>query len=95
MSDPSRPRPDPKEYWKANVRLVAALLTIWFAVSFGAGILFVDVLDAYRLPGTSFPLGFWFAQQGSIFVFVGLIVAYVHLANRLDHAFGVDEDDDS
>ncbi len=80
-------------YWRANVRLVLILLFVWFAVSFGAGILFVDVLDRVMLPGTGVPLGFWFAQQGSIYVFVALIFVYVVLMNRMDRRFGVDEGD--
>lgn len=79
-------------YWRANVRLVLILLAIWFAVSFGAGILFVDTLDRLVLPGTGVPLGFWFAQQGSIYVFVVLIFVYVALMNRMDRRFGVDEE---
>jgi putative solute:sodium symporter small subunit len=90
---PERPNRNAQAYWRANVRLVAVLLGIWFLVSFGAGILFVDWLDTLSIPGTGFPLGFWFAQQGSIFVFVGLIFAYVVLANRLDAEHGVDEED--
>ena len=78
-------------YWRANVRLVLILLAVWFAVSFGAGILFVDTLDRFMLPGTGVPLGFWFAQQGSIYVFVVLIFVYVVLMNRMDRRFGVDE----
>lgn len=80
------------EYWRRNLRYVAILLSIWFIVSFGAGILFADALDAIRIPGTGFPLGFWFAQQGSIYVFVILIFVYVALMNRLDREFGVEED---
>lgn len=71
-------------YWRKNLRYVFALLTIWFAVSYGAGILLVDELNAVRLPGTGFKLGFWFAQQGSIVVFVILIFVYVWLMQRLD-----------
>jgi putative solute:sodium symporter small subunit len=78
-------------YWRANVRLVVLLLVIWFAVSYGCGILFVDQLNAVRLPGTGFKLGFWFAQQGSIYAFVALIFVYVWRMNRLDRRFGVDE----
>lgn len=78
-------------YWKANVRLVLILLSVWFAVSYGAGILFVDVLDRFTLPGTGVPLGFWFAQQGSIYVFVVLIFVYVARMNRLDRRYAVDE----
>ncbi len=80
------------EYWRRNVRLVLTLLVIWFAVSYGAGIILADWLNQFRLPGTGFPVGFWFAQQGSIYVFVGLIFFYVFRMNRLDREFGVDED---
>jgi putative solute:sodium symporter small subunit len=87
--------PDRHAYWRINLRYVATLLTIWFAVSYGAGILFVEQFNAITLPGTSFPLGFWFAQQGSIYVFVALIFVYVVLMNRLDRRFGVDEEDET
>ena len=73
---------DASQYWKKNLRYLAILLTIWFAVSFGAGILFKEALDAFQMAG--FPLGFWFAQQGSIYVFVVLIFVYVRLMNKLD-----------
>jgi putative solute:sodium symporter small subunit len=86
-------RPVPAEYWRRNLRYLAVLLTIWFAVSYGAGILFADTLDRLRIPGTGFPLGFWFAQQGSIYVFVALIFVYVTLMNRLDREFDVDEEE--
>ena len=79
-------------YWRKNLTYVGMLLVVWFAISFGAGILFVEPLNGVRLPGTGFPLGFWFAQQGSIYVFVVLIFVYVYLMNRLDREFGVDED---
>lgn len=69
-------------YWKENLRYLLILLSIWFAVSYGAGILFKEALDSIKLGG--FPLGFWFAQQGSIYVFVILIFVYVHLMNKLD-----------
>jgi putative solute:sodium symporter small subunit len=81
------------EYWVRNVRLVTALLAVWFAVSFGLGILLAGPLNAVRLPGTGFKLGFWFAQQGSIYVFVVLIWVYVRRMNRLDREFGVSEDE--
>ena len=83
---------DTRAYWRANLRLVAGLLSIWFAVSYGCGILWVDLLDRIRIPGTGFPLGFWFAQQGSIYVFVLLIFVYVRRMNRLDAEHGVSED---
>jgi putative solute:sodium symporter small subunit len=79
-------------YWRANLRLVLGLLGVWFLVSYGFGILFVDLLNQVRIPGTGFPLGFWFAQQGSIYVFVVLIFVYVWRMNRLDAEFGVAED---
>ena len=72
-------------YWRANLRLMAILLSVWFLVSFGAGILFVDALNTIQVGG--FKLGFWFAQQGSILVFVILIFVYVGLMNRLDREF--------
>ena len=78
-----------KLYWKKNLTYLAILLSIWFVVSFGAGILLADFLNQFKLAG--FPLGFWFAQQGSIYVFVLLIFVYVFLMNRLDKAFDVDE----
>ena len=67
-------------------------MAVWFVISYGAGILFVEPLNRFQLPGSGFPLGFWFAQQGSIYVFVILIFVYVFLMNRLDREFGVDED---
>ena len=81
----------PAAYWRQNLTYVFSLLAIWFVVSYGAGILFVDQLNNVRIPGTGFPLGFWFAQQGSIYVFVVLIFVYVVLMNRLDRKYGVDE----
>lgn len=88
---PSPPPPDRDAYWRANLRWVIGLLVIWFLVSFGAGILFAPALDRVRLPGSGFPVGFWFAQQGSILVFVLLIFVYVKAMNRLDRRHGVDE----
>lgn len=85
-------RRTPAEYWRRNLRYLAILITIWFASSFGAGVLFVEQLNAIRIPGTGFPLGFWFAQQGSIYIFMLLIFAYVVLMNRLDREFNVDEE---
>jgi putative solute:sodium symporter small subunit len=79
-------------YWRRNLRYLAVLLGIWFAVSYGAGILFAQQLNELRIPRTGFPLGFWFAQQGSIYVFVVLIFVYVALMNRLDREFDVDEE---
>ncbi len=76
-------------YWKENVRYLFILLTIWFVVSYGAGILFKDALDSIHIGG--FKLGFWFAQQGSIYVFVLLIFVYIRLMNKLDKKYGFDE----
>ena len=69
-------------YWKKNLLIMAVLLTIWAAAGLGAGVLFADTLNAFYLGG--YPLGFWFAQQGSIFTFVVLIFIYAVLLNRLD-----------
>ena len=79
-----------KAYWQANLRLMGWLLAIWFIVSYGCGILFVDQLDTIRIGG--FKLGFWFAQQGSIYVFVVLIFVYVWQMNKLDRKFDVEEE---
>ena len=76
-------------YWKENIRYLVILLSIWFIVSFGCGILFREALNEIRLGG--FKLGFWFAQQGSIYVFVILIFVYVRLMNKLDKKYGYDE----
>jgi putative solute:sodium symporter small subunit len=78
-----------EDYWKANLRLMGCLLVVWFAVSYGCGILFVDQLDEIRIGG--FKLGFWFAQQGSIYVFVALIFFYVWKMNKIDREFDLDE----
>ena len=73
------------DYWVANLKLVASLLLIWFFVSFGCGILFADYLDQFTFFG--FKLGFWFAQQGSIYVFVILIFIYINRMKELDQKF--------
>lgn len=78
-----------QQYWQENVRYLAILLVIWFLVSYGAGILFVEQLNQIKIGG--FKLGFWFAQQGSIYVFVILIYVYVRLMNNLDKKYDVDE----
>ncbi len=80
-------------YWRRNIRYVLSLLAIWFVVSYGFGIVLAGPLNELTIPGTGFPLGFWFAQQGSIYVFVVLIFVYVWLMNRLDREFDVDEGD--
>ena len=77
-------------YWKKNLNYLKILLSIWIIVSYGAGIVFKDVLDTIRIGG--FKLGFWFAQQGSIYVFVILIFIYVRLMNKLDKKYGFSED---
>ncbi|MAF23551.1 MAG: hypothetical protein CMP26_13245 [Roseibacillus sp.] len=69
-------------YWRKNLSWLGGLLFVWFLVSYGCGILFVDQLDKFKLGGV--PLGFWFAQQGSIYVFVVLIAVYVLVMNKLD-----------
>lgn len=78
-----------QQYWRENVRYLIILLAIWFLVSYGAGILFVDALNNIKIGG--FKLGFWFAQQGSIYVFVILIYIYVRWMNNLDKKYDVDE----
>jgi len=86
----SHPTDNARAYWRRNLTYLAILLSIWFIASFGAGILFVDWLDQFRIGG--FKLGFWFAQQGSILTFVVLIFVYVRLMNKLDRRFDVHED---
>lgn len=78
-----------KAYWKENIRYLFVLLSVWFLVSFVAGIIFKDVLNDFKLGG--FKLGFWFAQQGSMYVFVILIFIYVRLMNKLDKKYGYDK----
>ncbi|OGQ86315.1 MAG: hypothetical protein A2512_05060 [Deltaproteobacteria bacterium RIFOXYD12_FULL_56_24] len=78
-----------QRYWQANIRLVIGCLFVWFFVSFGCGILFVDQLNVFRLGG--YQLGFWFAQQGSIYIFVALIFFYAWRMNQLDRKFNVEE----
>ena len=70
------------QYWKSNIKIVSSLLVIWFIASFGFGIIFSESLDQIKIGG--FKLGFWFAQQGSIYTFVVLIFVYIFLMNRLD-----------
>ena len=79
-----------QKYWKSNLKIVFSLLIIWFVSSFGFGILFSDYLDQFQLGG--FKLGFWFAQQGSIYVFVILIFLYVWLMKKLDKRLSEEED---
>ncbi len=78
-----------RAYWRENLRIIFTYMVIWFAASYGCGILFVDALDQIQFFG--FPLGFWFAQQGAIYIFIGLIWAYVFSMNRLDEKYDVHE----
>lgn len=78
-----------RAYWRRNLRYLLILLVIWFVVSFGFGIFFADQLNDIKIGG--FKLGFWFAQQGSIYIFVVLIFLYVRWMNKLDKKFDVDE----
>ena len=79
------------QYWRANLKLVGALLAIWFVVSFGFGILLAEPLNQIRLFG--FKLGFWWSQQGSIYAFIALIFVYVGLMKRLDRKYGVSDEE--
>ena len=83
------PDKDLKRYWKTNLKYLALLLSAWFLVSFLFGIVWVEELNAIRLGG--FKLGFWFAQQGSIYAFVIIILIYIWLMNRLDRKYNVNE----
>ncbi|AOW19270.1 DUF4212 domain-containing protein [Urechidicola croceus] len=78
-----------QDYWKTNLKYLAILLSIWFVVSYGFGIILVNELNTIRLGG--FKLGFWFAQQGSIYVFVVLILVYIRLMNKLDKKYNLDK----
>jgi putative solute:sodium symporter small subunit len=77
-------------YWRATLKLILGILAVWFVVSFGAGILFADALNGIKLGG--YPLGFWFAHQGAIYVFVALIFIYAKLMDNIDRDFDVHED---
>jgi putative solute:sodium symporter small subunit len=78
-----------KAYWRKNITYVGILLLIWFLSSYGAGILFAGSLNEIRIGG--FKLGFWFAQQGSMYIFIGIIFVYVWLMSKLDKEYDVDE----
>ncbi len=80
-----------KAYWSRNLSLMVKLLVVWFVVSYGCGIILVDVLNQIQIGG--YKLGFWFAQQGSIYVFVALIFYYAKKIGDLDREFGVEEDE--
>lgn len=92
METQNNPQRHRQAYWRANIRILTILLSIWFIVSFGGGILFVDQLNQIKLGG--FKLGFWIAQQGSIYTFVVLIFVYVRLMNKLDQKFNFNEKND-
>lgn len=79
-----------KAYWSATLGLLTKVLVIWFLVSYGAGILFADALNGIKLGG--YPLGFWFSQQGSIYVFIALIFYYAKAMGKIDRKFGMQED---
>ena len=82
-----------QNYWRSNLKILSILLSIWFIVSFGFGIIFSDFLDQFKIRG--FKLGFWFAQQGSIYLFVLLIFIYIHLMNKLDKKYKNKSEKDS
>ncbi len=93
-ADPQQSLPEQERaraYWRANIRLVGVCLAVWFLASYGCGILFAEYLNQFRLFG--FKLGFWFAQQGSIYVFLMIILYYVWRINALDRRFDVHEED--
>jgi putative solute:sodium symporter small subunit len=79
-----------QQYWRRNLSLMIKLMVLWFVVSYGCGILLFDVLNQIQIGG--YKLGFWFAQQGSIYVFVGIIFYYARKMAALDREFGVEED---
>ena len=89
MAEPDSPQERRQAYWRENLTIMAVLLIVWFVVSYLLSIVFVDDLNKYTLGG--FPLGFWIAEQGSLYVFVALIFIYVWLMNRLDRKYGLEE----
>lgn len=91
-SDDPRQDPAVQAYWRTHLMLLRLLLFVWAGVSLGCGVVFAEELNAWRLPGTGFKLGFWFAQQGSIYVFVALIFVYAVAMNRLEARHGLSED---
>ena len=91
MADKPTPKDNRRAYWRENLTLVAVLLTVWFVVAFLLSIVFADDLNQFKLG--SFPLGFWIAEQGSLYVFVALIFIYVWLMNQLDRKYGLEEDE--
>jgi putative solute:sodium symporter small subunit len=91
--DPALTKANTNAYWLGNLRIIFALLSIWFSVSFGCGILFVEQLNQIDFFG--FKFGFWWAQQGSVFVFVVLIFVYVRLMRNLDRRFGLSDEEEN
>lgn len=89
MSDDDKKSQEAGAYWRENTRLLKMLMAIWFSVSFGAGILFRDFLDQFMIGG--FPLGFWFAQQGSIYVFIVLIFYYAWKMKKIERKYDLDD----
>lgn len=99
MEDPVSPADQPADgeetaanegaYWRENIRLLCSLMAVWFAASFGCGILFRDFLDQFSLGG--YPLGFWFAQQGSIYIFIALIAIYVVRMRQIERKYDLDD----
>ena len=81
-----------QNYWRSNLKILSILLSIWFIVSFGFGIIWSDFLDQFQIGG--FKVGFWFAQQGSIYFFVLLIFLYIYLMNRLDKKYKKQSEED-
>ena len=86
---PPRAIANPRGYWRANLTVILILLTVWAAVSFGLSIVLIEPLNRYKIGGV--PLGFWFSQQGSIYVFVALILVYALVMDRIDRKYGVNE----
>ena len=91
-SEDASPGDKARAYWRANIRLLVTLMAIWFVVSFGAGVLLRDWLDQFMLGG--YPLGFWFAQQGSIYVFIALIFFYNWQIHRIEQHYDLDDDNE-
>lgn len=79
-----------RKYWKENIRYLVILMSIWFIVSYVFGILLIDEMNTIRIAG--FKLGFWFSQQGAIFLFIVLIAVYIYLMNKLDKKYSLDKD---
>lgn len=90
MNESGKPNSSAAAYWKESVNLILMCLVVWFLVSYGAGIFFRDALDAIQIGG--FKLGFWFAQQGSIYIFIALIFFYAARMNKIDREHDVHED---